>query len=82
MLQLLRFKYYCNVNVCLTRACCCLFRDILLELLSSDDTMARRAAAEGLALMGLKVGDGYAVYLIQVRSCTFSGYMRGCTVTS
>eukprot|EP00752_Nemacystus_decipiens_P013802 g12254.t1 len=42
-----------------------LARDILLELLSSDDTMARRAAAEGLALMGLKVGDGYAVYLIQ-----------------
>ncbi|CAM9113863.1 unnamed protein product, partial [Hapterophycus canaliculatus] len=42
-----------------------LARDILLELLSSDDNMARRAAAEGLALMGLKVGDGYAVYLIQ-----------------
>ncbi|CAM9976182.1 unnamed protein product [Scytosiphon promiscuus] len=42
-----------------------LARDILLELLSSDDSMARRAAAEGLALMGLKVGDGYAVYLIQ-----------------
>ncbi len=42
-------------------------RNVLLELLSSDDTMARRAAAEGLAQMGLKVGDGYAVYLIQVR---------------
>lgn len=47
-------------------ACGWLVRNVLLELLSSDDTMARRAAAEGLAQMGLKVGDGYAVYLIQV----------------
>lgn len=54
-------------NSCLFLFVFGLARDILLELLSSDDTMARRAAAEGLALMGLKVGDGYAVYLIQVR---------------
>lgn len=44
-------------------------RDVLLELLASDDSMARRAAAESLALMGLKVGDGYAVYLVQVSVC-------------
>ena len=37
-----------------------------MELLAWDDSMARRAAAETLALMGLKIGDGYAVYLIQV----------------
>lgn len=41
-------------------------RDVLVELLAWDDSMARRAAAETLALMGLKIGDGYAVYLIQV----------------
>lgn len=41
-------------------------RDVLLELLSSADSMVRRSAAESLALMGLKVGDGYAVYLVQV----------------
>ena len=35
--------------------------------------MARRAAAESLAFMGLKVGDGYAVYLIQVRPFFFFG---------
>ncbi|CAM9452811.1 unnamed protein product, partial [Sphacelaria rigidula] len=39
--------------------------DVLLELLSSGDSMIRRSAAESLALMGLKVGDGYAVYLVQ-----------------
>lgn len=33
--------------------------------------MARRAAAESLAFMGLKVGDGYAVYLVQVRAIFF-----------
>lgn len=49
--------------------CTITIRDVLLELLSSDDTMARRAAGESLALMGLKVGDGYAVYLVQVREC-------------
>lgn len=45
-------------------------RDVLLELLASDDSMVRRAAAESLALMGLKIGDGYAVYLVQVRCLT------------
>ena len=49
---------------------------VLLELLSSDDNMARRAASESLAFMGLKVGDGYAVYLVQVRHFAFVGVCR------
>ena len=38
--------------------------------------MARRAASESLAFMGLKVGDGYAVYLVQVRHFAFVGVCR------
>ncbi|CAM9541898.1 unnamed protein product, partial [Phaeothamnion confervicola] len=40
-------------------------RDVLLDVLAAPSATVRRAAAEAIALMGLKVGDGFAVYLVQ-----------------
>jgi hypothetical protein len=40
-------------------------RSVLMSLLSASSPLVRRAVGEAIALMGVKIGNGYVIYLVQ-----------------